>query len=584
MRSPPTSAATDGEELATGRLVLLHDPTASRRGTACCAWSRSPRPNGPADGRRPDAARRRLELAERRARPSEGPPTERPVARSPRRPRPGSATWPGHAPPWPSSCGRRGRPTTPTWPAPAGVRGHDLCRSGAAPRGRHGVDAEHVTSSDGRRQPDGIPLLREPGDGVPEPITTSGATARRGRCDGGRVRPGRGRRRARLGLPLQPARLPDPAAPRRRGHRADRPDRTAATCPSSTRRCADAEWILHAANQDLPCLAEVGLRPAGCSTPSWPAGCSATSASRSARWSSSSSGVRLEKGHSAADWSTRPLPHDWLAYAALDVELLVPLRAVVEAELTAAGKREWAAAGVRGRARCACRHRPRVEPWRRTSGIHRVRNRRQLAAVRSLWRPATPTPPSATSRPGASCPTRRSSTRPAPSRRRPADLAELPVFRRPAAERQARALVRRPRAAARCPQDRASADHRGRGDGCRPPAARWRERDPGRPRGWRGARGRGRTGRAAHRAGPEPAGLRRRAPAGLGAAGRRRTRPRITARLAELGARPWQIELTGDRWSLRSIRRPERTRGLTRHARPVGRTLLPASNNTGGCP
>jgi ribonuclease D len=28
---------------------------------------------------------------------------------------------------------------------------------------------------------------------------------------------------------------------------------------------------------------------------------------------------------------------------------------------------------------------PRVDPWRRTSGMHRVRNRRQLAAVRELW-------------------------------------------------------------------------------------------------------------------------------------------------------------------------------------------------------
>ena len=30
-------------------------------------------------------------------------------------------------------------------------------------------------------------------------------------------------------------------------------------------------------------------------------------------------GFHLEKGHSAVDWSTRPLPEPWLRYAALDV-------------------------------------------------------------------------------------------------------------------------------------------------------------------------------------------------------------------------------------------------------------------------
>ena len=42
-------------------------------------------------------------------------------------------------------------------------------------------------------------------------------------------------------------------------------------------------------------------------------------------------GFTLEKGHSAADWSTRPLPEDWLRYAALDVEVLIELRDTLEA-------------------------------------------------------------------------------------------------------------------------------------------------------------------------------------------------------------------------------------------------------------
>ncbi len=53
-------------------------------------------------------------------------------------------------------------------------------------------------------------------------------------------------------------------------------------------------------------------------------------------------GFTLEKGFSAADWSTRPLPQDWLRYAALDVELLIELRELLGAELERQGKLEWA--------------------------------------------------------------------------------------------------------------------------------------------------------------------------------------------------------------------------------------------------
>jgi ribonuclease D len=95
-------------------------------------------------------------------------------------------------------------------------------------------------------------------------------------------------------------------------------------------------------------------------------------------------GYALEKGHSAADWSTRPLPRSWLAYAALDVEVLIELRDLLEKELAEQGKLEWARqefAAIVASPPPA----PRAEPWRRTSGIHRVRGRRQLAAVRALW-------------------------------------------------------------------------------------------------------------------------------------------------------------------------------------------------------
>jgi ribonuclease D len=147
---------------------------------------------------------------------------------------------------------------------------------------------------------------------------------------------------------------------------------------------AEAEWVVHAATQDLPCLAEVGLRPrrlfdtelAGrlLSFPRVGLGALVEEVL----------GYRLEKGHSAVDWSTRPLPEPWLVYAALDVELLVELRDVLADQLERDGKRDWAAQEFSALVAQPPRE-TRRDPWRRTSGIHRVRSRRELAYVRELW-------------------------------------------------------------------------------------------------------------------------------------------------------------------------------------------------------
>ena len=147
---------------------------------------------------------------------------------------------------------------------------------------------------------------------------------------------------------------------------------------------ADAEAILHAASQDLPCLAEVGFRPRQLFDTEL--------AGRLLGYPRVALGIlveevlgfHLEKGHSAADWSVRPLREELLRYAALDVEVLVELRDALAAELADQGKAEWArqefAAVLAARPPA-----PRADPWRRTSGIHRVQSRRGLAVVRELW-------------------------------------------------------------------------------------------------------------------------------------------------------------------------------------------------------
>jgi ribonuclease D len=95
-------------------------------------------------------------------------------------------------------------------------------------------------------------------------------------------------------------------------------------------------------------------------------------------------GVSLAKEHSAADWSVRPLPQEWLTYAALDVELLVELRDKVEAILVEAKKDSWAYEEFAS-ILLAPPAPPRVDPWRRTSGMHKIKRRDQLAIIRELW-------------------------------------------------------------------------------------------------------------------------------------------------------------------------------------------------------
>lgn len=144
------------------------------------------------------------------------------------------------------------------------------------------------------------------------------------------------------------------------------------------------EWVLHAATQDLPCLREIGMLPTRLFDTELAGRIAGFPRVGLGAMVENVLGFVLEKGHSAVDWSTRPLPEPWLRYAALDVELLVDLRDALEKELDRQGKLEWALQEFDAIA-SAPPAEPRKEPWRRTSGMHKVRRRRQLAVVRELW-------------------------------------------------------------------------------------------------------------------------------------------------------------------------------------------------------
>ena len=144
------------------------------------------------------------------------------------------------------------------------------------------------------------------------------------------------------------------------------------------------EWILHAADQDLPCLAEIGLRPPALYDTELAGRLAGFERVNLAAMVHRLLGLGLAKGHGAADWSKRPLPAAWLNYAALDVEVLLELRAAIGDVLAEQDKTAWAAEEFE-----YLRHAEvtvtRRDRWRKTSGIHKVRTRAGLAAVRELW-------------------------------------------------------------------------------------------------------------------------------------------------------------------------------------------------------
>jgi ribonuclease D len=144
------------------------------------------------------------------------------------------------------------------------------------------------------------------------------------------------------------------------------------------------QWVLHAADQDLPCLAELGMRPPSLYDTELAGRLADFERVNLASMVQQLLGLALTKGHGAADWSKRPLPDDWLNYAALDVEVLLELRDAVDGVLAEQGKTDWSRQEFEY-LRTAEATPTRRDRWRRTSGIHKVRDPRALAAVRELW-------------------------------------------------------------------------------------------------------------------------------------------------------------------------------------------------------
>ncbi len=235
------------------------------------------------------------------------------------------------------------------------------------------------------------------------------------------------------------------------------------------------EWVLHAASQDLPCLDELGLRPARLFDTELAGRLAGLPRVGLGPMVENLLGMTLEKGHGAADWSRRPLPEDWLVYAALDVEVLVQLRDRLADMLAEQGKSEWAEQEFEA-VRLAPPPAPRAEPWRRTSGIHKVRKPRPLAAVRALWQARDALASERDVAPGRVLPDAAIVDAAMHNPTSAEDLTALPVFRGRSQRRLGTYWFDALRSANELPSDelpRSSAPADGP-----PPVSRWADRSP----------------------------------------------------------------------------------------------------------
>jgi len=101
-------------------------------------------------------------------------------------------------------------------------------------------------------------------------------------------------------------------------------------------------------------------------------------------------GIQLDKAHTRADWTRRPLPPAWLEYAADDVRHLAAIFPSLQAELAERGRLAWLRPEFARLAELSAYQIDPVDAWRRLKGTDRL-NPRQRGAVVALaeWRERT---------------------------------------------------------------------------------------------------------------------------------------------------------------------------------------------------
>ncbi len=143
-------------------------------------------------------------------------------------------------------------------------------------------------------------------------------------------------------------------------------------------------WLLHAATQDLPCLAELGILPSAIIDTELGSRLAGLERVGLGSIALELLDLELAKEHSAADWSLRPLSEEMLDYAALDVDVMFEVWEKLEVLLTGQGKLAWAMQEFEH----LVRFKPKpvsAEPWRNLPGLSKVKDITRVKIAAGLW-------------------------------------------------------------------------------------------------------------------------------------------------------------------------------------------------------
>ena len=143
-------------------------------------------------------------------------------------------------------------------------------------------------------------------------------------------------------------------------------------------------WLLHAATQDLPCLAELGFIPSAIIDTELGSRIAGLERVGLGSIALELLDIELAKEHSAADWSVRPLSQEMLDYAALDVDVLFEVWDKLEAILIEQGKLAWALQEFSH----LVDFKPKptaAEPWRNLPGLSKVKDLTRIKIAAGLW-------------------------------------------------------------------------------------------------------------------------------------------------------------------------------------------------------
>lgn len=143
-------------------------------------------------------------------------------------------------------------------------------------------------------------------------------------------------------------------------------------------------WILHSATQDIPCLRELGFSPSAIYDTELSARICGIEKFGLSSIALELLDLEMEKEHSAADWSQRPLSAEMLNYAALDVDVLHELKSALERKVKEMGRAHWLDQELIR----LLSFKPKTQPkdaWRSLPGITKIKDERKLKIAASLY-------------------------------------------------------------------------------------------------------------------------------------------------------------------------------------------------------